>query len=122
MAGDFDGDNLDEILWYAPGPAADYLWNFTGYGTYTTRPYTVNTLPPETFAAYRDHGEPVVRIREGMARAESDLLTIDPEELVDAGWYARVQLIDPERRPIGLPNRDSIARHLIEDWLYERGD
>jgi hypothetical protein len=42
VAGDFDGDNLDEILWYAPGPAADYLWNFTGYGTYTTRPYTVN--------------------------------------------------------------------------------
>ncbi|HEX6142741.1 MAG TPA: NAD(+) diphosphatase [Geminicoccaceae bacterium] len=56
------------------------------------------------------------------ARAESDVLTIDPEELVDAGWYTRAQLIDPERRPIGLPNRDSIARHLIEDWLYERGD
>jgi len=41
-AGDFDGDGLDEILWYIPGPAADYLWNFTGYGTYTSRPYTVN--------------------------------------------------------------------------------
>src|SRR5215207_2193517 len=41
-AGDFDGDGLDEILWYVPGPAADYLWNFTGYGTYTSRPYTVN--------------------------------------------------------------------------------
>ena len=26
---------------------------------------------------------------------------------------------DPERRPVQLPNRDSIARHLIEDWLYE---
>src|SRR5918993_21068 len=32
VAGDFDGDGLDEILWYAPGPAADDLWNFTGYG------------------------------------------------------------------------------------------
>jgi len=32
-------------------------------------PRTVNTLPPETFAAYRDHGRPAVRIREGMAQA-----------------------------------------------------
>ena len=30
---------------------------------------TVNTLPPATFAAYRDHGKPKVRIREGMAEA-----------------------------------------------------
>jgi NAD+ diphosphatase len=53
------------------------------------------------------------------ATAQSDQLRIDPEELVDAGWYTRAQLIDPDRRPIQLPNRDSIARHLIEDWLYE---
>jgi NAD+ diphosphatase len=53
------------------------------------------------------------------AIARSDQLRIDPEELVDAGWYSRAQLIDPDRRPIQLPNRDSIARHLIEDWLYE---
>jgi transaldolase len=32
-------------------------------------PRTVNTLPPETFAAYRDHGRPAVRITEGMAEA-----------------------------------------------------
>jgi NAD+ diphosphatase len=56
------------------------------------------------------------------ALAQSDQLRIDPEELVDAGWYSRAQLIDPERRPIQLPNRDSIARHLIEDWLYEDQD
>ncbi|MEO8138681.1 MAG: transaldolase [Gemmatimonadota bacterium] len=30
---------------------------------------TVNTLPPATFAAYRDHGKPAVRIHEGMAAA-----------------------------------------------------
>jgi NAD+ diphosphatase len=53
------------------------------------------------------------------ATARDDALRIDPDELVDAGWYTRAQLIDPERRPIGLPNPDSIARHLIEDWLYE---
>jgi transaldolase len=32
-------------------------------------PRTVNTMPPETFAAYRDHGRPDVRITEGMAEA-----------------------------------------------------
>jgi NAD+ diphosphatase len=53
------------------------------------------------------------------ARARSDALRIDPEELVDAGWFTRAQLLDPERRPVQLPNRDSIARHLIEDWLHE---
>jgi transaldolase len=34
---------------------------------------TVNTLPPETFAAYRDHGRPAVRIEEGMAVAPERL-------------------------------------------------
>jgi transaldolase/transaldolase/glucose-6-phosphate isomerase len=32
-------------------------------------PRTVNTLPPETFAAYRDHGRPAVRIGDGMLEA-----------------------------------------------------
>ncbi len=36
-------------------------------------PRTVNTLPPETFAAYRDHGRPAVRIRDGMAAAPAQL-------------------------------------------------
>jgi transaldolase len=36
-------------------------------------PRTVNTLPPETFAAYRDHGRPAVRIHEGMAEAPGQL-------------------------------------------------
>ena len=53
------------------------------------------------------------------ATARSDALRLDPDELVDAGWYTRAALIDPDRRPVQLPNRDSIARHLIEDWLYE---
>jgi NAD+ diphosphatase len=52
------------------------------------------------------------------ARAQGDTMAIDPDELVDAGWYSRAELLDPERRPVKLPNRDSIARHLIEDWLF----
>jgi transaldolase len=39
-------------------------------------PLTVNTLPPATFAAYRDHGKPAIRIRaaiEGANKVLSDL-------------------------------------------------
>jgi transaldolase len=36
-------------------------------------PRTVNTLPPETFAAYRDHGRPEVRIHAGIAAAPAQL-------------------------------------------------
>ena len=32
-------------------------------------PDTVNTLPPETFTAYRDHGDPVVRIHDAIEAA-----------------------------------------------------
>jgi transaldolase len=35
--------------------------------------YTVNTLPPATFAAYRDHGKPAVRMPAGMAAAPDQL-------------------------------------------------
>jgi transaldolase len=34
---------------------------------------TVNTLPPETLAAYRDHGRPALRIRDNVAAAPSQL-------------------------------------------------
>ena len=36
-------------------------------------PRTVNTLPPETFAAYRDHGRPAVRIHDGIAARSGQL-------------------------------------------------
>lgn len=36
-------------------------------------PGTVNTLPPETFEAYRDHGNPVIRIQESVAAAPAQL-------------------------------------------------
>jgi transaldolase len=36
-------------------------------------PQTVNTLPPETFEAYRDHGRPAVRIHEHAAAASDQL-------------------------------------------------
>jgi transaldolase len=43
-------------------------------------PQTVNTVPPETFDAYRDHGVPAVRIQESVAVAPAQL-----DALRDAG-------------------------------------
>jgi transaldolase len=51
-------------------------------------PDTVNTLPPETFAAYRDHGDPIVRIDHAIASADGRLgrlkeVGIDLREVTD---------------------------------------
>lgn len=39
-------------------------------------PHTVNTLPPATFAAYRDHGHPELRMAAAMAQAGQLLATL----------------------------------------------
>jgi transaldolase len=40
-------------------------------------PETVNTVPPETLEAYRDHGNPSVRIDEAIAAAPGQLAELD---------------------------------------------
>jgi transaldolase len=51
-------------------------------------PLTVNTLPPETLAAYRDHGRPAVRIRDAMADAPSRLAALGAAG-IDLGGVTR---------------------------------
>jgi len=55
-------------LW-ASTSTKDPRYPDTHYVEALVAPRTVNTMPPETFDAYRDHGRPAVRIREGMAAA-----------------------------------------------------
>ena len=38
--------------------------------------HTVNTLPPATFDAYKDHGKPAIRIRDGMVKAPAQLAAL----------------------------------------------
>ena len=42
VVGDFDGNGYDDVLWYAPGPAADSLWLFSGNGAHSVRSRTIN--------------------------------------------------------------------------------
>lgn len=42
VAGDYNGDGVDDIIWYAPGGATDYLWQGTVYGRFVGRAITVN--------------------------------------------------------------------------------
>lgn len=51
------------------------------------------------------------------ASARQQPLRLDPEEIEDARWFTREELLDPETRPVQLPNTDSIARYLIDEWL-----
>jgi NAD+ diphosphatase len=51
------------------------------------------------------------------AEALSEEITIDPNELQDARWFARAQIRDHQAHGFDLPRADSIARRLIEDWV-----
>jgi NAD+ diphosphatase len=52
------------------------------------------------------------------AEARSVRITVDTNELEDAAWFTRAQLLaSPEDETFRLPRKDSIARRLIEDWL-----
>ncbi len=42
LAGDFDGNEVDDLLWYRPGPASDMVWYGNGDGRFARRNITVN--------------------------------------------------------------------------------
>jgi len=52
------------------------------------------------------------------ARAVDSNLNVNREELEDAAWFTRDQLLNsPENEVFRLPRRDSISRRLIEGWM-----
>lgn len=42
IVGDFDGNAIDDLLFYAPGATADSLWLFKADGSHTTKALTIN--------------------------------------------------------------------------------
>ena len=51
------------------------------------------------------------------AEGLTEAITIDPEELKDARWFTKSELVHHQELGFSLPRADSIARRLIEDWL-----
>ncbi len=52
------------------------------------------------------------------ARATSTDIQVAQDELEDAAWYTREQLLaSPEDETFRLPRKDSIARRLVDEWL-----
>jgi NAD+ diphosphatase len=51
------------------------------------------------------------------AQALSEEITVDGDELVEAGWFTRAELSDELARPHRKP--DSIESYLIQSWLHE---
>lgn len=73
LAGDFNGDAYDDVLWYGPGAAADRLW-LGGPNGFTLRSVTVN-------GTYR----PAVGDFNGDGR--SDVFWYGPGAVGDSVWY-----------------------------------
>ncbi len=42
LPGDFTGDGRQDIIWYAPGSSADYLWRGKADGSFTSTPLSIN--------------------------------------------------------------------------------
>lgn len=53
------------------------------------------------------------------AEGLSEDIVIQNDEMRDARWFSRAQVLGHAREGFGLPPNDSIARRLIELWLSE---
>jgi transaldolase len=82
-----EGGNLQRPLW-ASTSTKDPAFPDIYYVEALIAPYTVNTMPPETFKAYKDHGDPKDRVHEGMAAADGTLKAL-AESGVDLGQVTK---------------------------------
>jgi len=57
------------------------------------------------------------------ALATSEDMNVNFDEMDDAGWFTRQQVLDaqnsPETSTLRLPRADSISRRLILDWVNQ---
>jgi transaldolase len=64
------GARPQRLLWASTG-TKDAQASDVKYVEALIAPGTINTLPPQTLAAYRDHGQPAARIEAGLAQADA---------------------------------------------------
>ncbi len=63
------GARIQRLLWASTG-TKNPAYSDVKYVEPLIGPCTINTLPPETLRAYRDHGKPALRLGRGLAKAE----------------------------------------------------
>ena len=66
------GANIQRPLWASTSTKSPALPD-TYYVEALIAPNTVDTMPPETLAAYKDHGDPRVRCTENVGEAREQL-------------------------------------------------
>ncbi|MGH7673119.1 MAG: transaldolase [Gemmatimonadales bacterium] len=81
------GARVQRPLW-ASTSAKDPAYSDVHYVEPLVAPHTVNTLPPDTFAAYKDHGAPRVTIHEQLPAARARLAALT-ELGIDLGEATR---------------------------------
>jgi transaldolase len=82
-----EGANLQRPLW-ASTSTKDPAFPDIYYIEALIAPYTVNTMPPETFEAYKDHGKPKDRIHDGISQADGILSRL-AESGIDLGQVTK---------------------------------
>lgn len=87
LVGDFDGNGLDDILWYGPGSVSDSLWLYSGIDSRRVVPLTIT-------GTY----QPVV-------------LDVDADTRDDIVWYAPGSAADSiwTFGPNAVPSRHTVA-------------
>jgi transaldolase len=70
------GANSQRVLWASTG-TKNPAYSDVKYVEALVGPQTVNTLPLETLNAYRDHGNPALRLEEGVVEARQCLKLLD---------------------------------------------
>lgn len=73
FVGDFDGNGIDDVFWYAPGPARDWIWYFDAAGNHGASPKSVG-------GTYR----PIVLDTDG--NGTDDIIWYAPGTAADSMW------------------------------------
>lgn len=84
-------------------------------------PETINTMPPATFEAFRDHGRPETRLTEGVEDAKASLLTLErvglsmkeiTDRLLEEGLQSFKDAFDTVLAAVERHTKGHISAHL----------